>query len=127
MIIKNEVELHQDSIDYVKEVFSRYEEVDSLNKIIHDPIVHMYPVEDTYDTNGNLDGYIDAVFFRVNIYDTTNMTVYKGIRLHDAIMPFEKLRINQIKIFKDLSTMIVLRGDYQISLSFAAIDIEPVK
>ncbi|MED3562382.1 hypothetical protein [Bacillus xiapuensis] len=127
MIVKNEVELHQNSVDYVKEVFSMYTEVYDLNKHIKNPIIHIYPVEDTYDQNGELNGYIDALFFKMNIYDTENMTVYKSEKLHDGILPFDNLHVSQIKIFKDLSTMIVLRGKYTITDNHLAVDIYNIK
>lgn len=126
MIIKNEVELHQNSVDYMKEVFSMYTEVYDLSKGLKNPIIHIYPVEDTYDQHGELNGYIDALFFRVNVYDTQNMTVYKGTKLHDGILPFKDLCISQLKIFKDLSTMIVLHGNYTISVNHTAVDIYPM-
>lgn len=126
MIIKNELELHQESVNYIHKTFSLYKEVNHLNQSISNPIIHMYPVKDTYDKEGELSGYADALFFRVDVYDIENSTVYKGKKLHDAIMPFEELRVKQVKIFKDLSTMIALLGTFHISVSFASIDIEPV-
>lgn len=123
MIIKNEIEIHDKSVEYLKDIFSRYKEIYELNKNINNPIIHMYPVEDTHDEDGDLNGYIDALFFKLHIYDPENGTVYKGNRYHDGILPFKELNISQIKIFKDLSTMIVLRGRYNISVSFAAVDI----
>lgn len=126
-MVKNEVELHQESINYIHSTFSLYNEVNQLDVSITNPIIHIYPVKDTYDKEGELSGYVDALFFRVDIYDTENSTVCKGKKLHDAIIPFEELRVKQIKIFKDLSTMIVLKGSFQISINFAAIDIVSVK
>lgn len=126
MIVKNEVELHQNSVDYVKETFSMYTEVFDLNKGLKNPIIHIYPVEDTYNQDGELNGYIDALFFRIDVYDTQNMTVYKGTKLHDGILPFKDLNVSQIKVFKDLSTMIVLRGKYTVSVNHTAVDIYPV-
>jgi hypothetical protein len=125
MIVKNEVELHQNSVNYVKEIFSMYTEVFDLNKGLKNPIVHIYPVEDTYDQSGDLNGFIDALFFRIDVYDTQNMIVYKGTKLHDGILPFKDLNVSQIKIFKDLSTMIVLRGNYTVSVNHTAVDIYP--
>jgi hypothetical protein len=113
MIIKNEIELHQKSVEYIKETLGQYTEVDSLDTV-ENPIIHIYPIKDTYDKDGELDGYIDALFFEAHIYDTKNMKVCKSKKLHDGIMPFADLFIPQIKVFKDLSTMIVLHGKYNI-------------
>lgn len=118
MIITNEVALHQNSVNYAKETFEQYTEVDSM-RYVENPIIHMYPKEDTYEENGELNGYIDALFFEAHIYDTKNMTVWKSKKLHDGIMPYADLNVSQIKVFKDLSTMIVLHGKYQISRSTA--------
>ncbi|PHA03034.1 hypothetical protein COE51_01440 [Bacillus pseudomycoides] len=126
MIVKNEVELHENSVEYLREVFTIYTEVDSLSRAVKNPIIHIYPEEDTYDEQGNLNGYIDSLFMTVCIYDTDKMTVYKSKNLHDGIMPFGMLNVSKIRIFKDLSTMIVLRGTYRINTSFAAIDIEEI-
>jgi hypothetical protein len=54
-LLKNEVELHQNSVNYVKEIFSMYTEVFDLNKGLKNPIVHIYPVEDTYDQSGDFE------------------------------------------------------------------------
>lgn len=126
MIIKNEIELHQNSVDYVKETFSRYIEVYDLSKRIKNPIIHIYPVEDTFDKDGSLNGYTDALFFKIHVYDTENMTVYKGEKLHDGILPFKNINVSQIKIFKDLSTMLVLRGNYHIFVNHQSVDIDLV-
>jgi hypothetical protein len=125
--VKNEIEIHEKSVEYIRETLSNYTEVYELDKNIKNPIIHMYPVEDTIDEEGNLNGYIDALFFRIHIYDPEKGTVYKGNKLHDGIVPFENLHISQIKIFKDLSTLICLNGIYNISVSFAAVDITKVK
>jgi hypothetical protein len=127
MIIKNEVKLHQNSIDYAKKTFGMYQLTDELDSSIKDPILHMYPVEDTYDEEGDLIGYSDALFFRIDVYNTQNMTVYKGNKLHDGILPFRDINVSQLKIFKDLSTMVVLKGDYVISVSHQAVDIYEAK
>lgn len=126
MIVKTEIEIHKNSIDYVKRTFEQYEVVDKLNKILVDPIIHMYPKEDTFDSEGNLNGYTDALFFEADIYDVERMVVCKGKRLHDGILAFgSNISFSQLKIFKDLSTMIVLNGSYTIGVSHQAIDIYP--
>ncbi|WP_133065299.1 hypothetical protein [Virgibacillus profundi] len=100
-----------------------YTEIYQISEQIKNPIMHMYPIKDTYDPDGGLSGYIDALFFKMNVYDTENMTVYKDENLHDGILPFKELNVSQIKIFKDLSTMIVLRGEYAISTHHTDVNI----
>ncbi|MFC8686031.1 hypothetical protein [Brevibacillus porteri] len=120
MKITNEIDLHEKSLDYLNSVFTQYTEIDRLPEIIKNPIIHMYPKKDTYNYDGELDGYIDALFFELCIYDTDEMTVWKSKRLHDAIIPACKhIEIGQIKAFKDLSTMIVLNGHYTFSTNAA--------
>lgn len=118
MIIKNEVNLHDKSIEYIKEALGQYSEVEHMS-IVENPIIHLYPKKDTYTEDGELAGYIDSLFFEAHIYNTKNMTVWKSSDLHDGIIPFEDLNVSQIKVFKDLSTMIVLRGRYRVSRNTA--------
>lgn len=114
MIIKNEINLHEKSIDYIKESLGQYSEVDNMS-IVENPIIHLYPKKDTYTEDGELTGFIDSLFFEAHIYNTKNMTVWKSCKLHDGIIPFDDINVSQIKVFKDLSTMIVLRGKYNVS------------
>lgn len=119
-ITTNEIVLHNKSVDYINETLTQYTKVERLSEIIENPIIHMYPKKDTYDSDGELNGYIDALFFELYIYDTDKMTVWKSNRLHDAIMPACKhIEIGQIKVFKDSSTMIVLNGHYTFSANAA--------
>lgn len=129
MIVKNEVELHQESVKYIREVLGMYTEIDRLDDTKHfkNPIIHIYPIKDTYDVNGELRGYIDSIFFNLHFYDTENKTVWKSKRSHDAIIPFmANANFSQIKIFKDLSTLIALSGNYRVNGSFQAFEIEKV-
>ena len=123
MIIKNEIELHQESVDYAKRVLGGYLEVQHLEEVLNNPILHIYPIEDTHDKDGNLDGYIDALFCNIHIYDTENRRVLKRSKLYDGIIPQGNLSISQIKIFKDLSTMIVLHGKHRVNGCFQAFEI----
>lgn len=130
MIVKNEVELHQESVKYIKEVLGMYTEIDRLDDTKHfkNPIIHIYPMQDTYDVNGELRGYIDAIFFNLHLYDTENKTVWKSKRPHDAIIPFMRnATFSQIKIFKDLSTLIALDGVYRVNGSFQAFEVEKIQ
>jgi hypothetical protein len=123
MIIKNEVKLHQESIDYVKKTLGQYKLVEKLEDEINNPIIHMYPVVDAYEEDGELNRSTDSIFFRVDIYDTIKMTVYKGKRLHDQVMPFSDINVSQIKIFKDLSTLLSFYGKYTVSEDLQSVSV----
>lgn len=115
MIINNEVELHEYSVSYMKRVFMQYKEIETLPSLVENPILHLYPVKDTYELDGELNGYSDSLFFNLNVYDPVNMVSWKSKQLHDGIIPFSEIMVQQIKIFKDLSTMISLSGSYKLS------------
>lgn len=116
MIVTQSVKIHTESEDYLKRIFDNYTEVYELPAIINEPIIHIYPKKDTCNEDGELDGYIDAIFSEVHIYDTVEMKVYKGESLHDALMPSNQLDVWTIRIFKDLSTLVGLRGKYRIGM-----------
>jgi hypothetical protein len=124
MLIKNEIQLFGDSEQHIKETFDMYEEVIEL-KIVKNPILHIYPKQDTYNSEGELDGYIDALFSKVHIYDTKNKTVHRSNKLHDAILPTTDIKVLQFKVFKDLSFMIVMQGTYDFS-RYQAMNIEKI-
>jgi hypothetical protein len=94
-----------------------------LAHVLKNPIIHIYPKYDTYNADGELEGYIDSLFCDIHVYDIERMTKWKSKRTHDGIMPFANLNIDQIKIFKDLSTMICLQGEYRLSGSSTAFSV----
>lgn len=93
--------------EYLRDVFSPYTEIDKMPEYIEGRcIIHMYPVEDSYDKDGNLRSYCDAYLCHVHIYDVQNLTVFKTIRRHDEI----DIEVPCcVRVFKDLSTMVVIR------------------
>ncbi|WP_336763471.1 hypothetical protein [Paenibacillus sp. USHLN196] len=115
MIVKNEIKIHENSVNYMKRVFMQYKEIETLPNVVENPIIHLYPVKDTYETNGELNGYNDALFFQLHVYDPVGMVSWKSKQLHDGIIPFSEVMIQQIKIFKDLSTLVSLSGSYKMS------------
>lgn len=110
--VKIEIDLHEKSEAYIKETFLRYTKTDDspFLKTIKHCIIHMYPCSDTYQDDGELNGYSDALNFRVSIYDIENMTVYNS-SFHDAI--FTEVQC-QVKYFKDLSTMMHFERPIQL-------------
>ncbi|WP_340032675.1 hypothetical protein NSQ20_12505 [Paenibacillus sp. FSL K6-1122] len=115
MIVKNEINIHENSVNYMNRVFMQYKEIETLPSVVDNPIIHLYPVKDTYEENGELNGYSDALYFHLHVYDPISMTSWKSKQLHDGIIPFSEVMVQQIKIFKDLSTMISLSGSYRMS------------
>jgi hypothetical protein len=110
----NSIKLHQNSIDFLESVFNPYkEEILTDETIIKNPIIHMYAEEDTYDDDGTLNGYIDSLFFKADIYDPSNGIKYSGKGLHDSIS-FYDINPWQVRIFKDGSTMVLFHGECTI-------------
>lgn len=116
------VELHENSNDYIVNTFKKYQEdffEDGM--IIHRPIIHMYAKEDTIDKHGDINGYIDAFFCEVHIYDVVNRKKYRTRRLHDAVH-VNNAKVYDVKIFKDGSTMLTTFGNHKIEI-FQALEI----
>lgn len=115
------IELHKSSIEHLNIVFDDYSEVTWDNRffddtILRNPIVHMYPHSDTYDEDGELQGYVDSLFFKVDIYDTENMMVYRLKRRFDAVDTYNAL-LEYVRIFKDGSTMLKFAGHHSFRQS----------
>jgi len=104
--MKQEIKLHESSYETIKDVFSMYEYVEETPEMIDGKIVlHLYPICDTVDESGDLIGFNDAVFFKLRIYDVEKRVFYEQSH-HDEIC-LDGLGSN-IRIFKDLSTMIII-------------------
>jgi len=105
------VQIEQESVDYLKTVFDDYIEVyNPIEEIQGRCIIHIYPKHDTYNIEGELNGYIDAILCDMHIYDLNNKVVYKT-RYHDSIL----LNVPcETRIFKDLSTMLIIDGGVEI-------------
>ncbi len=99
--------IHTDHAEnYLKDVFDGYVEVDEFPTELNGrTIIHIYPKEDTFDTDGSLTGFQDAYNCEIHIYNVESKTVYKTKRLHDQIELDVPCRIRS---FKDLSTMIII-------------------
>lgn len=104
--MKIEIAHSKDSEDYIKEALLCYTEIsDKIESVKGRALIHMYPYEDTM-INGanNLNGFIDAYLCEVHVYDVVNKTVYK-YKYSDEINFDVKC---STRIFKDLSTMIII-------------------
>lgn len=105
------IPIEQESIEYLEKVFKDYKEVNKpIEEIKGRCIIHIYPVEDTYNSKGELRGYCDAILCDMHVYDCKNEIVYKTNN-HDSVS------INapcQTRIFKDLSTMLIIDGGVQL-------------
>lgn len=105
------VKLHEKSIEYMHEVFDLYTEAElKRDTTITNPIIHLYTMEDTYNEDGGLNGYLDSLFFRADIYDTVKLLKYTSEGLHDAVNYYETYP-SHVKIFKDGSTMLTFQGE----------------
>lgn len=104
------INLHSKSQKYIEKIFSKYKDADFNGFILEldNCILHLYAIQDSYNEQGELEGYIDALLFKVDIYDTINMKKYSH-KFHDSIY-FEKNSPHPIiKIFKDGSTLLHFR------------------
>ena len=70
-----QIKLQPESVELVEEVFSRYKDV--TNDVVHPPnqiyegeflIIHLYPMQDTYTEEGELEGYKEALWTRADLY-----------------------------------------------------------
>lgn len=106
--MKIEVPHSADSERFIKKTFKGYKyEKELPDSIDGRCIIHMYAKEDTMiNGKNNLTGFIDAYNCDVKIYDVRKQTYYES-NYTDGItidVPCS------VKIFKDLSTMIVVDG-----------------
>lgn len=111
--------------NYAADIFLKYCEVDAVGHILtfkKGCIIHMYPVCDTLDEDGDLTGYADAFICDVNIYDPSEKTVVKLV--NKDLAGFKDLDVN-VRIFKDFSTCITVSGAVKIYL-FQALEIVPI-
>lgn len=107
MIVKQEIDLHEDSLLDIEFLKANYTEASEMPKQIEGRcIIHMYPISDTRDGSKSLAGYHDSINCRYNIYDCDLCTVYKT-NLKDRLSPKMPCRIS---IYKDLSTMVIIDG-----------------
>lgn len=105
------VKLHEKSVEYMHEVFEMYTKAElRTDTIITNPIIHLYAMEDTYNDEGELNGYLDSLFFRADIYDTIKLLKYTSEGLHDSVNYYE-IYPSHVKIFKDGSTMLTFQGE----------------
>lgn len=118
MEINKNIKLYGDSKELIHEDFFKgnkgheYQLVEDCTKdIINHCIIHIYPYSDTYDENGELNGYADALLFKAIIYnlDTMECCVLTN---KDAI-DIGKIK-TKIRIFKDMSTLIEFRESVYI-------------
>lgn len=91
------------SEEIIREVYNRYEEVQSLGfRLDGHTVIHVYPTEDTY-RGDDLHGLMDSLFFDAWVFNNGKKCLY---RWHDQIT-FD-VKPSFIRIFKDGSTMITI-------------------
>lgn len=123
MEIVHNIKLSKDSLEYLNEVFTSYKKVDyDTSRVFKNPLVHLYPTEDTITEDGELNGYRDALFVTIRIYDVEK-DIYMEIKNRDGLDFYnDRINIRQIRVFKDGSTLVMLKGSYQFG-STQSIDI----
>lgn len=110
------IKLHKNSVDYLERIFEQYTDGQlNRNTVVSNPIVHMYAKKDTYANDGELEGFVDSLFFRVEIYDPINLIRYHIENFHDSIN-FNNVSPYEVKIFKDGSTLLAFTQDCRFRL-----------
>lgn len=108
----DDIVLHNDSINFLETVFQQYNRVEQDdNMVFKNPLVHIYPLEDTRDSSGELNGFHDALFFEARIYDPYKKE-YAISKYNDSLDTLEA-DITAVRIFKDGSTLVEFRGFYK--------------
>lgn len=118
--MKDNIELHPISIDYIKNTLGQYAEESfpyGEELWVEDPIIHLYATHDTRNKNGELIGFNDSLFCDVIIYDKHNYKKYK-LTNKDGL-DLLSTSVRAVRIFKDGSTMTVFYGKHLIHSSQA--------
>lgn len=109
----DDIVLHEESLKLIKDILGMYTEVKHDDfKVINNPLIHLYPLRDTMNEDGELNGFSDALFFETRIFDPKNRTY--SICENDSVDTLNA-DVYSIKIFKDGSTMIMFRGEYRFT------------
>jgi len=119
-------QLHEKSLEYIEEVKSRYEEIDTdppFEPHFRDGfIVHLKPKKDTYNEGGTLDGFIDSLIFDATFYYPNRKEYFATTG--DEVEIQRGLNTST-RIFKDGSTLIWCRQPAKAAL-FQSIRIKPI-
>ena len=110
-----EINLHPKSIKRINEVNALYAPLAKpINRHTSETdeliIIQLYPYEDTIDSDGQMNGYVDFLFFKIKVFFPKTMN-FMNIINKDGIH-FSKVYIDSIHIFKDGSTYIEITGKY---------------
>ena len=108
--ITNLVEIQPKSMDLMAKIYGQYTESDeAIPRFFPKGVVlHLHPDEDTLDENDQLNGYEDSVLCTLKVYDQATKVVY-SVKNRDCIT-LDPTVHSFIRIFKDLSTMVVVRS-----------------
>ena len=121
--IESIIYISDKSVEYAKEALSHYKLID-LNQFRLEYygtiILHIYPTKDTLrDDSDYIDGYDDSLLFDLHIYDLESLTK-QIVCGRDQI----ELRVPaNARVFKDGSTMIVIKGPTRITL-YQSVEVE---
>ena len=115
--MKLEVPHSKDSEKYIKDVFSAYKEVfEPIYATERSCIIHLYAKKDTMiDGKDNLTGYRGSYLCEIRVYDPAKKIMY--VHEYSDAVYIEKPC--QVKVFKDLSTMMFVENPVTITYGSA--------
>lgn len=117
--------LHSESEKIIKATFAMYKDggpIGGSRKFQGRTILHLYPTRDTFNQDGELDGYYQNLFFNLDVYDAKKMVKYSAGE-HDAIFT-SGCNINNVTVFKDGAFCICIDGEVEF-LSGQAVTFSP--
>lgn len=106
--------MNKKSEQVIKETLALYTDGGKCPSVLRgNTIIHLYPQEDTYDDEGNLNGYYQNLFFNLVVFND-----YKGvlksyqIGKRDAVFT-DGCNINNLSVFKDGAFCVKLIGTHK--------------
>ena len=114
-------EVHSNWQEYprdVQEKIGKINDYEMVDKLDWFDLVHMYPKRLAYP-----DGYHDAQFFELVMYNRDTMQRCKSGRLHDALL-LDNLPIDRVQVYADGSFLVRFTESVQANTSFQAVDMK---
>jgi hypothetical protein len=107
------MKLHKKSERVIKETFALYTQGEKCPAVLKGKtILHLYPAEDTMDSDGSLNGYYQNLFFDLVVFNDYNgKRIRYDLGKRDAI--FTEANIKNLTVFKDGAFCVLLDGSHQ--------------
>lgn len=105
----SDIDLHPDSVKFLEKVFLGYTFVKECPLSLEGKLIlHMYAEQDTADLQtGEVDGFYDSLFFRLDIYDVLKKLKYTVFNKDQIYLTNVGPRNGVcVRLFKDGSTVI---------------------